>query len=72
MLDFNPKYPKNPQNLGEKIRIARIGQDLYKKAKESYKWRCQVVHGMKLHKLEREKSNLVLYNKDFLNKLIFS
>lgn len=38
--------------------------DLYKKVKESYKWRCQVVHGMKLHKLEREKSSLILYNTE--------
>ncbi len=24
MLDFNPKYPKNPQTLGEKLRKARM------------------------------------------------
>jgi hypothetical protein len=24
LLDFNPKYPKNPRNLGEKIRKARM------------------------------------------------
>ena len=28
MLDFNPKYPKNPQNLGEKIRKARMDKGL--------------------------------------------
>lgn len=27
-LDFNPKYPKNPQNLGEKIRKARMNKGL--------------------------------------------
>jgi len=26
--DFNPKYPQNPQNLGEKIRKARIDKGL--------------------------------------------
>jgi DNA-binding transcriptional regulator YiaG len=26
--DFNPKYPKNPQNLGEKIRKARMDKGL--------------------------------------------
>ncbi len=28
MLDFNPKYPQNPQNLGEKIRKARMDKGL--------------------------------------------
>jgi len=28
LLDFNPKYPKNPQNLGEKIRKARMDKGL--------------------------------------------
>ncbi|MFH1396944.1 MAG: helix-turn-helix transcriptional regulator [Candidatus Omnitrophota bacterium] len=28
MLDFNPKYPKNPQTLGEKIRKARMDKGL--------------------------------------------
>ncbi len=28
MLDFNPKYPKNPQNLGQKIRKARMDKGL--------------------------------------------
>jgi DNA-binding XRE family transcriptional regulator len=28
MLDFNPKYPKNPQNLGERIRKARMDKGL--------------------------------------------
>ncbi|MGD0336331.1 MAG: helix-turn-helix transcriptional regulator [Candidatus Omnitrophota bacterium] len=28
MLDFNPKYPKNPKNLGEKIRKARMDKGL--------------------------------------------
>ena len=28
MNDFNPKYPKNPQNLGEKIRKARMDKGL--------------------------------------------
>ncbi len=28
MLDFNPKYPKNPQNLGEKIRKARMDKGM--------------------------------------------
>jgi len=26
--DFNPKYPKNPQNLGEKIRKARMDKGM--------------------------------------------
>ena len=26
--DFNPKYPKNPQTLGEKIRKARMDRGL--------------------------------------------
>jgi len=29
MLDFNLKYPKNPQTLGEKIRKARIDRGLF-------------------------------------------
>jgi DNA-binding transcriptional regulator YiaG len=28
LLDFNPKYPKNPQTLGEKIRKARMDKGL--------------------------------------------
>jgi len=28
MLDFNPKYPKNPQNLGEKLRKARMDKGM--------------------------------------------
>ena len=28
LLDFNPKYPKNPQNLGQKIRKARMDKGL--------------------------------------------
>lgn len=28
MLDFNPKYPKNPKNLGEEIRKARMDNGL--------------------------------------------
>jgi len=28
MLDFNPKYPQNPQNLGERIRKARMDKGL--------------------------------------------
>ena len=28
MLDFNPKYPKNPRTLGEKIRKARMDKGL--------------------------------------------
>ena len=28
MLDFNSKYPKNPQNLGEKIRKARMDKGM--------------------------------------------
>jgi DNA-binding transcriptional regulator YiaG len=26
--DFNPKYPKNPQNLGQQIRKARMDKGL--------------------------------------------
>jgi len=28
MLDFNPKYPKNPQTLGERIKKARMDKGL--------------------------------------------
>ena len=28
LLDLNPKYPKNPQNLGQKIRKARMDKGL--------------------------------------------
>jgi len=28
LLDINPKYPKNPRNLGEKIRKARMDKGL--------------------------------------------
>ncbi|MFH1092567.1 MAG: helix-turn-helix transcriptional regulator [Candidatus Omnitrophota bacterium] len=28
LLDFNPKYPKNPQTLGEKIRKARMNRGM--------------------------------------------
>lgn len=28
MLDFNPKYPKNPQTLGGKLRKARMDKGL--------------------------------------------
>ena len=28
LLDFNPKYPKNPKTLGEKIRKARMDKGL--------------------------------------------
>lgn len=28
MLDFDPKYPKNPQSLGERIRKARMDKGL--------------------------------------------
>ena len=28
LLDFNPRYPKNPQNLGERIRKARMDKGL--------------------------------------------
>jgi len=28
MLDFNPKYPKNPQTLGEKLRKARMDRGM--------------------------------------------
>ena len=28
MLDLNPKYPKNPQNLGQKIRKTRMDKGL--------------------------------------------
>lgn len=28
LLDFNPKYPKNPQTLGERIRKARMDKGL--------------------------------------------
>jgi len=27
--EFNPKYPKNPRNLGEKIRKARMDKGLF-------------------------------------------
>jgi DNA-binding transcriptional regulator YiaG len=28
LLDFNPKYPKNPQNLGDRIRKARMDKGM--------------------------------------------
>ena len=28
LLDFNPRYPKNPQTLGERIRKARMDKGL--------------------------------------------
>jgi len=28
LLDFNPKYPKNPQTLGEKLRKARMDRKM--------------------------------------------
>lgn len=28
LLDFNPKYPKNPQTLGERIRKARMDKGM--------------------------------------------
>ena len=28
LLEFNPKYPKNPETLGEKIRKARMDKGL--------------------------------------------
>ena len=28
MLDLNPKYPKNPQNLGERIRKTRMDKGM--------------------------------------------
>lgn len=29
LLDFNPKYPKNPRTLGQKIRKARMDKGLF-------------------------------------------
>ena len=28
VLDFDPRYPKNPQTLGEKLRKARMDKDM--------------------------------------------
>lgn len=28
MLEFNPKYPQNPQTLGEKLRKARLDKGM--------------------------------------------
>ena len=28
MLDFNPRYPKNPQTLGEKLKKARMDKGM--------------------------------------------
>ena len=67
---FGPENPgETTYRIAQRIAFFRASDraaahDIFRKTKEAYRWRSRAVHGMRLRRLEREKSGRILYEAE--------